>query len=94
MAATNVIGLWLDESSDPDGDTVWIVSRDTMNSKGQAETTRTVATYSPDDYADARLHAEELALHSDLCVIETQADQSQECIYQPEGAINPLATGR
>ena len=86
--ATKVIGLWLDTT---DGEPTWIVSRDEMNAKGQAETTRTVATYAEDDYADALAHAKELAVAGELCVIETQADQTQECVYQVNDAANPLA---
>lgn len=89
--AANVIGLWLDTTSDP-RNPAWIVSRDSMNARGEAETTRTVATYSEDDYADAKAHAKELAMAGELCVIETQADQTQECIYQIGGAVNPLAS--
>lgn len=91
MATTKVIGLWLDTTSEP-GVAAWIVSRDRMNSRGEAETTSTVATYGEDDYADALAHAKELALASELCVIETQADNSQQCIHQVNNAPNPLAT--
>ena len=82
----SVIGLWLDRGHE----TMWIVSRDQMNESGQAEYTRTVATYSEDDYADAKIHAIDLAQQGCYCVIQTEADQSQTCIYQPEGAVNPL----
>lgn len=85
---TKVIGLWLDSTS---GEPTWIVSRDRMNARGEAETTTTVATYAEDDYADALAFAKDLAQRSDLCVIETGTDNSQECIYQPEGAANPIA---
>lgn len=91
MNATKVIGLWLDTTNGNEG---WIVSRDEMNSHGETLVSRTVAVYDVDDYADALAFAKDLAQRSELCLIETAADgdNQQECIYQPDGAINPLAT--
>lgn len=90
MNATKVIGLWLDTHSEP-GSRTWIVSRDSMNCRGQAETTQTIDTYAEEDYADALIAAKDAAQRSGLCVIETATDGSQECIYQPDGTTNPLA---
>lgn len=81
-----VIGLWLDTTS------TWIISRDEIYCDGSGEnaSNRTVVTYATEDYADAKAHAIDLAQQSDLCVIKTNEDQTQECIYQPEGQSNPL----
>lgn len=89
MKTTKVIALWLDKMSNADGPE-WIVSRETMDRRGNAGSTRTVARYSENDYADALAHAQELAVAGKLCVIQTFRDVP-DCIYQPEGAINPLA---
>lgn len=85
--SAKVIGLWQDVTDEGQ----WIVSRDTMNQRGEAETTKTIAVYESEDYADAKIHAIDLAQQSDCCVVETDTHQRQTCIYQPEGAINPLA---
>jgi hypothetical protein len=89
---TKVIGLWLDTTSDSphDGGT-WIVSRDRMYSNGEAETTLTAKTFATDEYDAARAYAVELADKEGRCVIETEMDNTQACIYQPSGAVNPLA---
>ena len=82
-----VIGLWLDETSDGDRP-AWIVSRDRMNERGEAETTDTMEWRNLDDYEDAYEQAKEVALElarkDGLCVIQTEADQSQTCIYAPK----------
>lgn len=85
-----VIGLWLDETSDSDRP-AWIVSRDRMNANGEAETTDTMEWRNLDDYDDAYEQAKEVALElarkDGLCVIQTEANQSQTCIYAPKTII-------
>jgi hypothetical protein len=89
---TKVIGLWLDTTSDAPGDGgTWIVSRDEMYDNGEAATTRTVKMFPTDEYDAARAYAVELADKEGRCVIETEMDNTQACIYQPSGAVNPLA---
>lgn len=82
---TKVIGLWLDTTSD--SDPAWIVSRDRMTERGEAVTTDTVGWWALDDYDDAYERALalaiELARKDGLCVIQTEADQTQTCIYAP-----------
>lgn len=93
-ATQQVIGLWLDTTSDAphDGGT-WIVSRDEIYADGTGEnaSNATVATFATDQYDAARAKAIELAIELGLCVIETNEDQTQECIYRPEGQPNPLS---
>lgn len=82
-----VIGLWLDTTSEP-GKSSWIVSRDRMNSRGEAVHSETVTGPDVDDnddaYGDARDEAIELARKEGLCVIETSGRGQQETIYAPK----------
>lgn len=81
-----VIGLWLDESEP--GKEAWIVSRDEMDEMGRAITTSTVECRGLGDHEDAYEQAFEVALDlarkDGLCVIRTEADQGQTCVYAPK----------
>lgn len=78
MKTTKVIGLWLDRTSDPTNPQ-WIVSRDTMNENGEAETTSTL--YIMANYDRAEAAAIELARKESIPVVLTRDDNTQECVY-------------
>lgn len=85
--AEKVIGIWLDQTSDPD-EPAWIVSRDRMNEKGEAETTDTVEWRNVNEHDDACEQAKEVAIElarkEGLCVVQTEGDQSQSVVYAPK----------
>jgi hypothetical protein len=72
-----VIGLWLDTTSQ---DEAWIVSRDELDARGNAETTTTVSVH--DDYDDARRAAVALADRDGRPVV-TEGGRTE---YEPEAA--------
>jgi hypothetical protein len=83
-----VIGLWLDETSGTGR--AWIVSRDDMNTRGEAEYSQTIEWRNVDDHEDAYEQAREVALEvarkEGLCVIETEGG-AQATVYAPKRIV-------
>ena len=51
MTTTKAICVWLDETTDFGASPAWIVSRDTLDEAGQAETTSTLSTHETEQEA-------------------------------------------
>jgi hypothetical protein len=90
MKTRKVIGLWLD--SDSGEEPAWIVSRDLMNERGEAETTHTVSVFPRDRYNDAYDEAMRIGERDGLTVIETHEHGTQTIHY--ETSLEVYADGR
>lgn len=69
-----VISLWLDKTSDPDGATFWVVSRDTLYPDGSSRWTDTIKVFPRLQYEKARLYARLTAEHEDLELVQHEAE--------------------
>jgi hypothetical protein len=71
---TKSIGLWLDTTSSDEPK--WVVSRD------DESTSRTVATFAEDDYADALILAKDESQRTGYPVIGTDQHGNRETVYE------------